>query len=161
MIRSILESFGRRPTGLPEGIIPTDNQGFSNSELSVKLAEEGKPFIVGGISLVDPGMAISYVVGIHQWKLPEGMTFDEIKEKSDTDGLRIDIKGWNYHYGGVRQGSGKYRYLDTLRGIETVLAIPNTMIYFIAEVESEFVEQTADQKKLKRIVEYTLKQIHD
>lgn len=144
----LIPSDGKDPE-IPTGIKETPRYGLSNDELSEQLLLEGRPFIAAGLSLIGDRGASTITTAILQ--------FSDIKGSDEGK----NVKGWNIHIGPPARKSGRLCYVDTANNLLTTLALPNTMLYFISEVDVDLVEKDVDQNKLQAVTNYALAQVHD
>ena len=135
---------------VPAKVKLTEDKTLSNDEFVEQLLMEGKPVLMGGLSLIGEGGTMVLAISILQ-----ATSFGE-------DGTVEHLKGWCFYQGHPKLfGRNGFHYLDTARGKKTELAIPNTMTYVVAEVDPSLLEEKADKRELKEIINWTLPQISD
>ena len=137
---------------MPPGLmVPSPSVDHSkardNGELMMQILLAGKPFLVAGLSLIGEHGYIVRSVGIYEGVDRTGNTFQ---------GLR----GWTVHAGHPKHRLNRLRYIDSRQG-DANLALPNTMVYLVGEVDPKLLDESADHAKVEKIIEYAMAQIHD
>lgn len=103
--------------------------------------ENGKTVVVGGLSLIGEMGQIVGVVGIIRISTitPEG----------------AHLKGWSLHIGHPNEKFRILRHFDTERSVEdTLLPLPNCMVYFACETDQALAEEDADAEVLMQIAHF-------
>jgi len=141
---------GTGTANIPTKVKLTDERSLSNDEFAEQLLGEGKPVLIGGLSLIGRGGSIVYAISILQ------------ATSVGEDGTIEHLKGWCFFKGHPKLfGRNGFHYLDSAKGKLTALALPNTMTYVVAEVDSSLVEKEADKRELKEVINWSLPQISD
>lgn len=152
LARLRFRSHAEKTTGnVPDGIIPSPEpaEHTSNDELAHQLLESGRPTLIAGLSLLGDMGYISATVAILQ------------ASEFNSEGQADQLKGWNFFSGHPDRKLNKPQYLDLKAGKTTELAIPNTMVYFVAEVDTKLLDKNTDRKQLKKVIDYALTFVHD
>lgn len=133
----------------PQGIryVQTE-KSLSVIELATQLMMGGTPTLIGGLSLLGESGYICRTVAILQVLKPQSL-------------VEGSLRGWNFFAGHPDLSLNAPRYIDTARDIQTSLAIPNTITYFVAEADPELVEENVNPNRLQEIIDFTLTFIHD
>lgn len=110
--------------------------------------ENGKTVVIGGLSLIGEKMYMVPTVGIIQLtkREPEGG----------------DMRGWALHLGHPDEKFRKLCYFDTAQSAEDMaLPLPNYLIYFACEINTEFTQEDADAETLMQIAHFVVPFISD
>ena len=136
---------------VPSRVILRDPQAFgvqTHSELIGKIVLDGKPFIIAGVSLEGANGHIVRSVGIYQ-----SLDWDCSKFKR--------LIGWSFFEGRPRWFSNGLRRVDTKRLLKGPVAIPNLMVYFVAEADPELCGKNIDRAVLRDVIDYALTYVHN
>ena len=113
-----------------------------------KIALEGKPFIIAGLSLEGARGYLVRLVGIYQGLDWNGSEFKR-------------LIGWSFADGRPGWFSNGLRRVGTKRLWKGPVAIPNLMVYFVAEADPELCGKNIGRTVLQDVIDYALTYIHD
>lgn len=137
-----------RLDGMPEEMTVPEIEAEDNAQLLVALLDSGKPALVAGLSLVGEEGFFVRSVGIYQ-------CIDHV------DGEFQNIRGWTLIDGHPDEDENCLHWLDTKVNKSGVLVLPNLMVYFIMEVSESMMSEDVDRAVLKKILDFSMEQIHD
>ncbi len=134
----------------PHKVKPFRGLSSQGDSGTIQLLQQGKPLLIGGVSLLgEKGYIVRTVCFIQSTGL-------------DQDGKIAGLKGWSYFVNDFpgRKFSG-LKHFDSSKGEIVELALPNTMTYFVGEIDISLLESSADQKELRAAANYAITFIHD
>jgi len=148
-----LTLWNRRDTGIFQKVKKVkfiSGPSVHNDALAIQLLNEGKPLLIGGIAVLGDG---GYIV----------RTVCFLQQIGKSSNKTRNIKGWSYfvnQWPGLKQ-SGLQHFDSTKNEMPTQIALPNYMVYFIAEIDPSLLESDANQHELQEAANYAVTFIHD
>lgn len=130
---------------LPTSLLtfPDNRESLTHEDLFLKILDEGKPVVLCGLALIRGDQVVHSMI---------------IVEK---DGALM--RGWSVYRGHPQQEMNTPCFMDQKKGKTAHAALPNFMVYLIAEVnDPSYVSEDLAPEELDKFVEHVIATyIHD